>query len=178
MLQAQDYEVDEGRFGPGEFPDEGDLSAFPTEPDALEAFLIDRSGSSGASPRPDVTPAPGVPQEEGQLWLAIRDFLGSTQYLNATPELRAAMLQVLSEIPMVSVDVGSTDLLGRSASALRFSAYDADIEVFVDPHTGDFLAMTERFSDGSVTSVVAEAAGVTTTDHATPRGDQLTVPAS
>ena len=94
VLEKKNYGIDEGDFGAGEFPDEGDLSAFPIEPAALEAFLLERSGSDGASPRPEVTPAPGVPLEEGQMWLAIRDYLGSTQYLNATPELRAAMLQI------------------------------------------------------------------------------------
>ena len=179
VLEARDYGIDrEGRFGPGEFPDEGDLSEFPTEPAALEAFLLERSGSSGASPRPDVTPAPDVPLEEGQLWLAIRDFLGDTQYLNATPELRAAMLQVLADVPMVRVEAGATDPLGRPATVLLFHAYDADLEVFVEPGTGDFLAMTERFDDQNMGTVVVEAAGVTTSDHTTPEGDQQTVPSS
>ena len=178
VLKAQGYGIDGGRFGAAGFPDEGDLTAFPTEPAALEAFLLERSGSSGASPRPDVTPAPGVSLEEGQLWLAIRDFLGSTQYLNATPELRVSMLQVLAEVPMVSVDTGSTDPRGRSATALRFHAYDADLEVFVDPNSGDFLAMTESFSDENVHTVVVEAAGVTTSDHTVPEGDQQTVPSA
>ncbi len=176
VLEARNYGIDGGRFGPGEFPDEGDLSEFPTEPAALEAFLLERSGSDGASPRPDVTPAPDVPLEEGLLWNAIRDFLGSTQYLNATPELRVAMLRVLADAPMVSVESGLTDPTGRPARVLRFSAYDEDVEVFVDPDTGDFLAMTMnwRFSDG-VTSVVVEAAGVTTSDHTTPEAVQQSV---
>ncbi len=179
VLERRNYGIDAGSFGPGEFPDEGDLSAFPTDPAALEAFLLDRSGSSGASPRPEVTPAPGVPLDEGQLWLAIRDYLGSTQYLNATPELRAAMLRVLAEVPMVSVDPGAADPSGRAATVLRFHAYDADVEVFVAPDTGDFLAMTERFDDGGVGSIVVEAAGIAASDHALPHGDERTVsPAS
>jgi len=176
VLEKRNYGIDGGSFGPGEFPDEGDLSAFPTEPAALESFLLERSGSSGASPRPEVTPAPGVPLEEGQLWLAIRDYLGSTQYLNATPELRAAMLQVLAQIPMVHVEAGATDPLGRLATVLRFRAYDADVDVFVEPNTRDFMAMTERFDDGGVGSLTVEAAGIVDSDHAEPRADQLTVP--
>ena len=172
VMEQHNYGIQEGTFGPGEFPDEGDLSAFPTEPDALKAFLLERSGASGASPRLDVTPAPGTPVEEGQLWLAIRDYLGDTQYLNATPELRATMLQVLATLPMVQVETGVTDPLGRPANVLRFHAYDADVEVFADPTTGDFMAMTEN----GVTTVIVENAGVVGDDQTRPHGDQRTVP--
>jgi hypothetical protein len=174
VMEQHNYGIQEGTFRPGEFPDEGDLSAFPTEPDALGAFLLERSGANGASPRPDVTPAPGTPLEEGQLWLAIRDYLGSTQYLNATPELRSAMLQVLSQVPMVQVETGVADPLGRRANVLRFHAYDADVEVFADPTTGDFMAMTE---DG-VTTILVENAGIVGDDRTRPHGDQRTIPAA
>ena len=89
-----------------------------------------------------MTPAPGVPLEDGLLWLAIQDYLGSTQYLNATPELRAAMLQVLAQDAMVRVSTGATDPMGRPASTLRFHAYDRDVTVFVEPTSGDFMAKT------------------------------------
>ncbi len=176
VMKAANYGIQGGVFGPGQFPDEGDLSAFPTDPAALEAFLLTRSGPGGASPRPDVTPAPGVPLQDGQLWLAIHDYLGSTQYLNATPELRAAMLQVLSADPMVSVHRGTTDPLGRAAVALTFHAYGADVSVFVDPTTGDFLASTDRFADGGTGSVVVEDAGIVDSDNALPQGPDQTVP--
>jgi len=177
VLEEQNYAMfDGGNFGPGEFPDEGDVSEFPTEPAELRAFLLDRSAADGASPRPGGSPAPGVPVEEGQLWRAIHDFLGSVQYLNTTPELRAAMLQVLAQAPIVSVEAGSTDPLGRTATVLRFRAYDVNVEVFVDPGTGDFLAMNERFGDRIENEVVVEAAGVTSTDDTVPEGDQQTVP--
>lgn len=171
VMEQHNYGIHEGTFGPGAFPDEGDLSTFPTDPEALVTFLLERSGTDGASPRPDVTPAPGTPVEEGQLWLAIRDYLGSTQYLNATPELRAAMLQVLARVPMVQVETGVTDPLGRSANVLRFHAYDADVEVFADPATGDFTAMTE---DGE-TTILVENAGIVGDDQTRPHGDQQTV---
>lgn len=175
---AQNYGIHGGTFGAGAFPTEGDLTGFPTDPDALRTFLLDRSAENGASPRPAVTPAPGVPVEEGELWLAIQDYLGSTQYLNATPELRAAMLQVLAQDPMVEVSTGATDPLGRPASTLRFHAYDADVTVFVDPTTDDFMAKTERFDDGSIGSVIVKEAGIATSDRDVPQGHQITVPAS
>ena len=142
VSKSQNYGIQGGTFSAGTFPTEGDLSGFPTDPGALRTFLLGRSAENGASPRPEVTPAPDVPLEDGQLWLAIQDYLGSTQYLNATPELRAAMLQVLAHDPMVSVATGATDPLGRHASTLRFHAYDREVTVFVDPATGDFMAMT------------------------------------
>jgi len=177
VLEAHNYGTGEtGRFGPGEFPDEGDLSTFPTDPEALRAFLLDRAAPDGASPRPEVTPAPGVPLDDGLLWNSIRDYLGSTQYLNATPALRAAMLRVLAEVPMVSVVPGATDPAGRAAVDLRFRAYDADTHVFVDPETGDFLAMTQRYDGEADTAVtLVEAAGFTATDDTLPQGDQRTI---
>lgn len=177
VLEAHDYGAGEtGRFGPGQFPDEGDLSAFPTDPEALQAFLLDRSAPGGASPRPEVTPAPGVPLDEGLLWNSIQDYLGSTQYLNATPALRAAMLRVLAEQPMVTVTSDATDPAGRAAVELRFRAYDADTHVFVDPGSGDFLAMTQRYDGQDAISVtLVEAAGFTATDDTPPRGDQQTI---
>jgi hypothetical protein len=51
---------------------------------------------------------------------------------------------------------GATDPLGRDASTLRFHAYDLDVTVFVEPTTGDFMAMTERFDDGGSRSVIVE----------------------
>jgi len=177
VSKAQNYGIRGGTFSAGTFPTEGDLTAFPTDPETLRTFLLDRSAENGASPRPEVTPAPGVPLEDGQLWLAIQDYLGSTQYLNATPELRAAMLQVLGEDPMVTVATGATDPLGRDASTLRFHAYDSDVTVFVEPSTGDFMAMTQRSSDGSTGSVIVGQAGVATSDQALPQGNRITVPA-
>jgi len=173
VMEQHNYGIQEGTFAPGEVPDEGDLSAFPSDPDALEAFLLERSGSDGASPRPDESPAPGVSLEEGRLWLAIHDYLGSTQYLNSTPELRAAMLQVLAQVPMVHVETGVTDPLGRPANVLRFHAYDADVEVYADPSSGDFMAMTEN----GMTTILVENAGIVGDDQTRPHGDQRTVPA-
>ena len=180
IIENHGYGIrDQGTFGPGEFPDEGDLSAFPTELQALEAFLLERSTPDGASPRPDLTPAPGVPLEEGLLWNAIRDYLGSTQYLNATPELRADMLRVLAKVPMVQVDLQDKDPLGRDAYRLWFRAYNSDIQVFVDPETGDFLAMTDVYEEptgyAATWVTVIEEAGFTSTDHERPVGPLTTI---
>jgi len=176
VSKAVNYGIRGGMFAAGTFPTEGDVSGFPTDPQALRTFLLERSAENGASPRPAITPAPGVPLEDGQLWLAIADYLGSTQYLNATPELRAAMLQVLAQDPMVHVSAGGTDPLGRPASTLRFRAYDAEVTVYVEPTTGDFMAQTQRFDDGSTGAVIVEEAGIATSDQALPRGQRISVP--
>jgi len=160
----RNYGIDAGTFGPGEFYTEGDLSSFPLNVDELRAFLLKRSAPDGASPRPDVTPSPGVPLEEGLLWNAIRDFLGDTQYLNTTPALRASLLEVLATLPMVSVDLHGHDPSGRDAIALRFTAYAEDTVVFFDPATHDFLGLTETYVDsGSTGTVVVRSAGAATT---------------
>jgi hypothetical protein len=172
----RNYGLTEGTFGPGEFHTEGDLSAFPLDPDALRTFLLERSAADGASPRPDVTPAPGVPLEDGLLWNAIRDYLGDTQYLNTTPALRAAMLEVLATVPMVRVDVAATDPMGRDAIALRFFAYDEDVVVFVDPATHDFLAMIGSYQGSSAQErVIVDAAGATSSMSDRPTGDDRSV---
>jgi hypothetical protein len=175
----QNYGIDAGTFGPGEFHTEGDLSSFPLNPQELETFLLDRSGPNGASPRPDVTPSPGVPLDEGLLWNAIRDYLGSTQYLNTTPALRAAMLEVLATVPMVSVDLQANDPAGRDAIALRFVAYAERVVVFVDPATHDFLGMTTTsVNDGSTGTVLVGAAGATSSTDQAPTGADRSIPTS
>ncbi|MDP9184044.1 MAG: hypothetical protein M3O29_00045 [Actinomycetota bacterium] len=175
--EQHNYGVEAGTFAPGEFHTEGDLSGFPFDPDALGPFLLERSGENGASPRPDVTPSPGVPLEEGLLWNAIRDYLGSTQYLNTTPSLRASMLEVLATVPMVNVDLQAQDPVGRDAIALRFVAYAEDIVVFVDPATHDFLGMTETSPEsGSVGTILVASAGETLATDATPTGADRSVP--
>jgi len=174
--KKQNYGFSGGTFGPGEFPAEGDVSEYPLDPVALRAFLLERSGSTGASPRPDVTPAPGVPLDEGLLWNAIQDYLGDTQYLNSTPALRAAMLEVLATLPMVSVDASATDPAGRDSIALRFFAYDQSVVVFVDPATHDFSAMTKVSPDtGSREEIVVEAAGASASVSDPPSGSDLSV---
>lgn len=167
----------EGTFGPGEFHTEGDLSAFPSDPDALKAFLLERSGPDGSSPRPDVTPSPGVPLEDGLLWNAIRDYLGSTQYLNTTPALRASMLEVLATVPMVRVDLQAHDPVGREAIALRFVAYGEDVVVFVDPASHDLLGMTDtNLEQGAEGTVIVQSAGATATTDQAPTGSDRSIP--
>ena len=123
-----------------------------------------------------MTPAPGVPLDEGLLWNSIHDYLGSTQYLNVTPAQRVAMLRVLAGVPMVHVETGALDPAGREATKMSFSAYGADVEVFTAPETGDFLAMTERYDDQGATWVtLMEAAGFTSDTESSPEGNDRTI---
>jgi hypothetical protein len=175
--EQRNYGLKDGTFGPGEFPTEGALNDFPTNPDALRTFLLDRSGPDGASPRPDVTPAPGVSLDDGLLWNSIRDYLGSTQYLNTTPALRASMLEVLATVPMVSVDTTAHDPVARDAIALRFFAYEEDVVVYVDPATHDFLAMSTTNEESSYHAlVVVESAGIVRTTDEVPTGRDRSIP--
>jgi len=174
----QNYGIDAGTFGPGELRTEGDVSGYPLDPDALQSFLLERSGPDGSSPRPDPTLAPGVPAEDGLLWNAIRDYLGSTQYPNTTPALRAAMLQVLASLPMVTVDNQATDPFGRPAVALRFVTDGGHVTVYVDPVSHDFLGLTNVYpGEGSSGAVMVRLAGAAASIDDRPIGDSRSVAA-
>ena len=45
VSKAQNYGIHGGMFGAGTFPTEGDLTGFPTDPDALRTFLLERSAA-------------------------------------------------------------------------------------------------------------------------------------
>ena len=55
VSKAQNYGIHGGTFGPGTFPTEGDLTGFPTDPEALRTFLLERSAERRclAAPRRD-----------------------------------------------------------------------------------------------------------------------------
>jgi hypothetical protein len=167
------YGVATGTFGPGQFPTEGDVSTYPLDPTRLETFLLKRSGPDGASPRPEPS---GIPLDDGLLWNAIQDYLGDTQYLNTTPALRSAMLDVLASLSSVTVDTQATDPAGRTAIALRLATDDDRIVVYVDRAGHDFLGMTQTWSSGQQETVIVESAGVTHATDETPTGPDRSIP--
>ncbi len=175
----QDYGIDAGVFGPGEFPAEGDLTEFPLDPDELRSFLLARSDASGPSPGAAPTPlAPGAPLEEGRLWTTISDYLGGSQYPNTTPALRASMLDVLASLSMVTRDDHATDPFGREAIALRFVSEGGDVTVFMDPASHDFLGRTTVWpGEGSSGAVMVLVAGATGSVDDQPAGDDRSVTA-
>ena len=89
--------VDDHRYGPGEMtnghdPNTASLAGLSTDPAVLADQLIRRSAPDGASPIPVPSPDPNVPEVTGSVAAAIYLLLGMD---NATPELKAALSQVL-----------------------------------------------------------------------------------
>ena len=177
VTAKQDYGIDAGVFGPGEFPTEGDLTGFPLDPDELRSFLLARSDAGGPSPGAAPTPlAPSAPLEEGVLWNAVSDYLGGSQYANTTPALRASMLDVLASLSMVTREDHAIDPLGRDAIALRFVAEGGDVTVYMDPASHDFLGRTTVYpGEGSSGAVMVRLAGATGSIDDRPAGDDRSV---
>jgi hypothetical protein len=183
-VQRRDgFGIDEGAFGPGEFPNPNgiDVSAFPTEPSALEAFLLDRSAEDGPSPAPLVTPPPEGAATDGQLWRAITDLLRDP---HTTPTVRAALLEVAANLQGSTVANGVVDPVGRPADTISFGNWGGDTpeRLYVDPATHDLLAWTVtsnlEWEASSMSIFVVRDAGVVASSDAEPRPSERTVPTS
>jgi hypothetical protein len=132
----------EGTWGAGDFPDIGDLSGLSTDPQTLLDQLRDRSAEGGASPQPDVTPTAGDQADEtGGLWRTVKDLLGAP---NATPELRAALVQAAELIPGVHRIDSVTDPVGREGYGLELDIESVSDRIDVDPVTLLPLAIESR----------------------------------
>jgi hypothetical protein len=146
---ANAYGIDEGRFGPGEFPNNNgiDVADFPTEPRALHDFLLARSQPGGQSPAPLVSPPPGGAPEDGRLWRAITDLLEDP---HVTPAVRASLLQVAANLQGSDVTLDVTDPVGRPAHVISLELGDSGWvqRLYVDPASHEFLA-SASFEPGS-----------------------------
>jgi hypothetical protein len=153
---------------PGVFPFESDLSNLSTDPEVLGGQLADRSAPNGSSPRPQVTVSPGVSLESSELWSAGTQLL---QMGNATPSLRVALYDVLSQIPE-TVDGRGEDPAGRPALTitLGFGEYYGGKAqtLYFDPHTHLLMAMT----GGQDGTVIVVNDGIADSTSATPSADQ------
>ena len=159
---------------PGVFPFETDLSGLSTDPDVIGGQLVDRSAPNGASPRPEVTIAPGVSLESSKLWSAGTQIL---QMGNATPRLRVAVYDVLRQIPEVSEGAGK-DPAGRDAVTLTMDVgqyYGGGVEtLYFDPDTHLLLAM-QGGQDGTV---IVLAGGIADSRNDTPAAGEAFFPSA
>ncbi|MEX0755988.1 MAG: hypothetical protein WD556_12890 [Actinomycetota bacterium] len=147
-------ERDDKTFGPGELPRETNTSRFPTDPDELKEFLLERSQPSGASPAPVVSPPPGSDPKDGQLWRAITDLLAMP---NVTPTHRAALLNVAAELRGAKVDLSATDPVGRPSYRISFHAVsDGRQELFVDPSSHELLAIRSFWGGGDQVGEISD----------------------
>jgi hypothetical protein len=160
---------------PGTFPFETDLSGLSTNPDQLRQQLIDRSAPNGASPEPEATVAPTTSVGSTALLRSGTDIL---QMGNATPDLRVAVYDVLSQLPEATIG-HADDPVGRPAVTLTFQigeAYGGGTQtLYFDPGTHLVLAMNGPLSGQFV--VMDE--GIVDSTQATPTaGQQFFPPAS
>jgi hypothetical protein len=175
--QARGYGIEGGRFGPGAFPDPNgvDVTSFPLDPTELTAYLLDRSAEDGTSPAPLVTPPPEGAPNDGQLWRAITDLLADP---HATPDVRAALLDVAAGLKGSSVEANVLDPAGRPAHAIVFGNWGGELEerLFVDPDTHELLGWTTS-SEGTVLEMyLVQHAGVADSTEAGPAPDEGSVP--
>ena len=153
-------------WGPGQlpqdmgFPFEGaDVSKLSTDPQTLLQELLDRSGSTGASPEPEVTLNPGLSPESSRMWRSIQNLI---EQGNATPALRAAVFEVAAGLPGVQERTGVEDPAGRPAVSLSVQLGDyycgGTDTMYFDPDTHLLLASNGDL--GCSPSMVVVAGGI------------------
>ena len=166
---------EQGTWGPGQFPIGDDISGLSTDPGTLLDQLRERSGTNGASPEPDVTPAADdQTTETGGLWRAVTDLI---DYPNATPEQRAALAQAAELIPGVHRVDGVTDPVGRSAYALELDIEGQAQRIDVNPTTLQPLAIELTLDGQTSSSYQIFEEGIVDSTEAPPTGDQWITPA-
>lgn len=164
-----------GTFGAGEFPVESDVSHLSTDPATLLGQLRDRSAPGGASPQPDVTPGgEGQTPETGRLWRAVKRLL---EYANATPELRAALIQVGREIPGVRFLDAVTDPVGRQADGIDLTIEGATERITYEPTNLQPLGIESTpVDDPKARTYEVFLEGIVGSTEDRPTGDQWLTP--
>ncbi len=153
--------VDDHRYGPGEMtnghdPNTASLAGLSTDPAVLADQLIRRSAPDGASPIPVPSPDPNVPEVTGSVAAAIYLLLGMD---NATPELKAALSQVLVRLEGVTTNPAASDPVGRPAWSVRLEEGTRVNVWWFDPQSDQLLA-SEIVEPGTSFYTIYEASGV------------------
>ncbi|MGH2529005.1 MAG: hypothetical protein ACRDH0_06720 [Actinomycetota bacterium] len=176
---VRNYGIDEGKFGPGEFPNPNgiDVSGFPTGTQELSDFLLARSQPDGESPAPLVTPPPNGAPQDGRMWRAITDLLEDP---HVTPTVRAALLDVAAGLQGARVTTDGVDPVGRPAIVISFGNWGGELieRLFVDPVNHELLAMTttSEISDEPFRYYVVEVAGVARSLQSVPETSSIPAP--
>jgi hypothetical protein len=108
-----------------------DLSAIPTDLDALRSYVDEHSG-----PATPAEAAPGEAPDDMQAFGLIALLLRET---NASPELRAALFEVVATIPGVELVGEVVDGAGRSGVAVGYEYGSERHELIFDPDTSAIL---------------------------------------
>ena len=101
-----------GEMTSGEVPNMDPLDGLSTDPAVLASQLVARSQPAGASPMPPPTTEPNAAASTAQVAHVVDALL---ERANATPELKAALSQVLAGIEGVTVTSATMDPVGRPA---------------------------------------------------------------
>jgi hypothetical protein len=149
-------------YGPNEFStDTGDVSYLSLDATTLEQQLRDRTAPGGASPEPyaEFTPGPG---QEGHVTAGLVRAIGELlDDPNATPQLKAALFQVLAGLQGMNVIERSTDPVGRPAIELWIETEEQVHHWWFDPQTQQQLAHGDLYADGTSWQRIVEQNGVT-----------------
>ncbi len=155
--------VQDHEYGVGEMTDGGDSNMDPlgnlsTDPEVLVDQLIERSKQDGASPAAPPT-AQGVAASTTRVAL-VADVLLHRD--NATPELRAALSQVLAGLEGVRMDPETSDPVGRPGWSLTLGTDEGTETWWFDPQSDQLLAKQFRFEGGQLSPVttIYEASGI------------------
>jgi hypothetical protein len=138
--------VDE-RYPPGGFPHDTITTGLPTDPTVLREAMFDRSAPAGESPEPQTTVSPGQDGMDASVEQSIVNLLAMP---NATPALRAALLEVLAGMPDVTLELSATDPVGRPAYLVLVTTFGGPTvnRLYVDPATHELLARVAASPDG------------------------------
>jgi hypothetical protein len=159
-VHDRDYSV--GEMTSGHDPNMDPLVDLSTDPALLVGQLVDRSRADGASPAPAPTPA-GLASSTKQLAQVAGGLLARP---NATPELKAALSQVLAGLDGVTVSDATSDPTGRPAWSVALDTQVAATTWWFDPQSDQPLA--KRVTSGQFTFItVYEASGVVSGTHNT-----------
>ena len=162
---VQDHEYGVGEMTDGGDPNMDPLDDLSTDPQVLLDQLIERSKQDGASPAAPPT-AQGVAASTTRVAL-VADVLLHRD--NATPELRAALSQVLAGLEGMRMDPATSDPVGRPGWSLTLGTDEGTETWWFDPQSDQLLAKQFRFEGGQLSPVttISEASGIVSGTHVT-----------
>jgi len=108
-----------------------DLSKLPTEPEQLRTMIEQRQIEGG-------------PPGDGETFAIVGDLLRETY---APPQVRAALFQIVSNLPGVQLIGASQDGVGRSGIAVAYTNADIRHELIFDPSTSALLGEQTVIAD-------------------------------
>jgi hypothetical protein len=162
---TNDKDYASGEMTSGEVPNMDPLDGLSVDPFVLVGQLVERSRPAGASPIPPPVSAPNEAASTAQVAHVIDVLLVRA---NATPELKAALSQVLAGLEGVTVNSATLDPVGRPAWSVTFDSHAVSETWWFDPQSDQVLVNRVHSEAGGYTFfTVYEASGVVGSTRAT-----------